>query len=56
MSRSIAFFASHAAGGIRELWTDLAIGFAERGHAVELAALYPYEPEPDQEAGTLRWN
>ncbi|MFZ2994721.1 glycosyltransferase [Sphingobium sp.] len=50
---SIVFFVSHAAGGIRELWSDLAAGFAERGHAVELAGLYPHGP--DDVADEQRW-
>jgi glycosyltransferase involved in cell wall biosynthesis len=55
MTRSVAFFASHAAGGIRELWADLAAGLAERGCEVRLAALYPYEPEAPPAPGTLGW-
>src|SRR5690242_2806276 len=38
----LVFLVSHSApGGAQELWADLAEGFAHRGHAVQLAALYP---------------
>ena len=42
-ARPIVLLVSHsAAGGAQELWMDLALGFARRGHKVALWALYPW--------------
>lgn len=42
----ITLFATHAAGGIMELWESLAEGLEQRGQASELRAIYCVEGEP----------
>ena len=45
-SRPIVFAVTHTeAGGIRELWCDLAEGLRARGHDVRLMAFYPHSHE-----------
>ena len=40
--RKIAFLVSHSsAGGVQELWADIAHTLSEKGHDVRLVALYP---------------
>ena len=42
-AQSIIFLLSHSsAGGVQEMWADLAEGFRTRGFDVRLMALYPY--------------
>jgi len=55
-SRSITFLVSHsAAGGVQEIWADLADGFVKRGFSVELLALYPHAELNPRPADLLPW-
>ncbi len=47
---SVVFFASHAHGGVRELWTSLAEGFLKAGHRASLVGLYPFEGSEEEPA------
>lgn len=54
--RSVVFLVSHSsAGGAQEIWANLAEGFAERGYAVTLAALYPLRETVRESAAHLPW-
>ena len=55
-SRSVVFLVSHSsAGGVQEIWADLAEGFRERGYATSLAALYPGEGEVQTASAEIPW-
>jgi glycosyltransferase involved in cell wall biosynthesis len=42
--------------GAQQLWADLAMGFAARGHAVSLAAVYPHAKGSLELTGSLTWD
>jgi glycosyltransferase involved in cell wall biosynthesis len=53
---SIIFLLSHSsAGGVQEMWADLAEGFRTRGFDVRLMALYPYLEAAPTRAEHLPW-
>jgi len=55
-SASITFLVSHsAAGGVQEIWADLADGFVKHGFSVELLALYPHAELNPRPADLLPW-
>lgn len=45
-----------AAGGLRELWQDLAQGLGQRGFTVDLLALYPSSAQEGREMRALGWH
>ncbi|MDB5541437.1 MAG: glycosyltransferase, partial [Devosia sp.] len=54
--RSAVFLVSHSsAGGVQEMWADLAEGFRERGYATSLAALYPGVGEVQTTSAQIPW-
>lgn len=54
--RSVVFLVSHSsAGGVQEVWTDLAAGFRERGYATSLAALYPSAGKVQDSPPQIPW-
>lgn len=53
--RVIVAITHTTAGGLRELWQDLAQGLRQRGFAVELLALYPSSAEEGREMRALGW-
>lgn len=53
---SVVFFASHAHGGIRELWTNLAEGFHELGYDAQLVGLYPLPGSLEPPTNILAWS
>lgn len=50
----VILFATHAWGGVKELWESLAEGLRALGHETELWALYPYHAE-DREDDAWRY-
>ncbi|WP_342359345.1 glycosyltransferase [Terrarubrum flagellatum] len=53
---SIVFLLSHsAAGGVQEIWANLAEGFRARGFKVSLMALYPHPDTLRQTSVDLPW-
>ena len=55
-AQSIIFLLSHSsAGGVQEMWADLAEGFRTRGFDVRLMALYPYLEAAPTRAGHPPW-
>jgi glycosyltransferase involved in cell wall biosynthesis len=42
--------------GAQQLWADLAMGFAARGHEVSLAAVYPHAKGSLELTGNLAWD
>lgn len=55
-SQSIVFLLSHSsAGGVQEIWANLAEGFRARGWNVSLMALYPYRAEVRETSPYLPW-
>lgn len=57
MSGAIHFAVTHSsAGGLRELWDDLAEGLAERGHRVARFALYPPADPEGEGVDRSRWH
>ena len=56
-AQSIIFLLSHSsAGGVQEMWADLAEGFRTRGFDVRLMALYPYLEAAPTRAGHPPWS
>jgi glycosyltransferase involved in cell wall biosynthesis len=54
--KRIAFLVTHsAAGGAQELWGNLAESFAEQGHEVVLAALYPHAESRRETSALTPW-
>jgi glycosyltransferase involved in cell wall biosynthesis len=52
----VVFLVSHSsAGGVQEIWADLAEGFRERGYATSLAALYPGAGKVQTTSAQIRW-
>lgn len=50
------FLVSHSsAGGVQEIWADLAEGFRERGYATSLAALYPGAGKVQTTSAQIPW-
>ena len=55
-SQSIVFLLSHSsAGGVQEIWANLAEGFRARGWNVRLMALYPYRAQVRETSPYLPW-
>src|SRR4029079_10014711 len=55
-AQSIIFLLSHSsAGGVQEMWADLAEGFPTRGFDVRFMALYPYLEAAPTRAGHPPW-
>lgn len=54
--KSVVFFASHAHGGVRELWTNLAEGFHELGYSAQLVGLYPLPSIVEPPTNILAWS
>ncbi|WP_189338429.1 glycosyltransferase family 4 protein [Sphingobium sp. SCG-1] len=54
--RSVVFFASHAHGGVREIWTNLAEGFHELGFKAQLVGLYPLPSIIEPPTNILGWS
>src|SRR5262249_51975635 len=55
-ARSIVFLLSHSsAGGVQEIWANLAEGFRVRGFDVGLMALYPYRAQIRETSPELPW-
>lgn len=54
--RSVVFFASHAHGGVREIWTNLAKGFHELGSNAQLVGLYPLPSIVEPPINVLGWS
>jgi glycosyltransferase involved in cell wall biosynthesis len=56
MPRSIYFIVSHSsAGGAQEIWANLAEAFRQRGHHVQLFALYPLRETVRETSADLPW-
>lgn len=56
-AQSIVFLLSHSsAGGVQEIWANLAEGFRTRGFNVRLMALYPYRAQVRETSAHLPWN
>lgn len=55
--KKVIFLVSHSsAGGVQEIWVNLAEGFKRRGHDVQLMALYPlHDRETRQPPEGLAW-
>ncbi|MDX3911751.1 MAG: glycosyltransferase family 4 protein [Sphingobium sp.] len=53
--KSVVFFASHAHGGVREIWTNLAEGFHELGYSARLVGLYPLPAITEPPTNILAW-
>jgi glycosyltransferase involved in cell wall biosynthesis len=54
--QSIVFLLSHSsAGGVQEIWANLAEGFRIRGFDVRLMALYPYRAQVRETSPDLPW-
>lgn len=52
----VAFIVSHSsAGGVQQIWANLAEGFRDRGFETELVALYPYESAELEKSETVPW-
>jgi glycosyltransferase involved in cell wall biosynthesis len=52
----VVFLVSHSsAGGVQEMWADLAEGFRERGYRTSLAALYPGAGEVQTTSAQIPW-
>ena len=52
----MVFLVSHSsAGGVQEIWADLAEGFRERGYATSLAALYPGAGKVQTTSAQIPW-
>jgi glycosyltransferase involved in cell wall biosynthesis len=50
------FLVSHSsAGGVQEVWADLAQGFRDRGYPTTLAALYPSVDEVEAASANIPW-
>jgi glycosyltransferase involved in cell wall biosynthesis len=55
-SKSVVFLVSHSsAGGVQEIWADLAEGFRERGYATSLVALYPGASRVQTTSAQIPW-
>lgn len=53
---NVVFFASHAHGGIREVWTNLAEEFHQRGYDASLVGLYPLDASVEPPTHILAWS
>lgn len=53
----VAFIVSHSsAGGVQQIWANLAEGFQHRGFATNLVALYPNEQASVEKSETIPWD
>ncbi len=53
---NVVFFASHAHGGVREVWTNLAEAFHQLGYDASLVGLYPLDASVEPPTHILAWS